>query len=104
MIHTKKNQQDVSIYGPQIHKYYQGRGGRVMRSRLRGWRVPNSNENPPCIWTYCTLNHTQPNILPLVWCGSLGRGGSSGASPTSGSGSKLRVPSEKPYSCFRTGY
>ncbi|GBM17247.1 hypothetical protein AVEN_223789-1 [Araneus ventricosus] len=41
------------------------RGGLVVRPR--GLRVPGSNPNstnePPCKWSWCT-----PNVLPLVWC------------------------------------
>ncbi|GBM99737.1 hypothetical protein AVEN_237664-1 [Araneus ventricosus] len=44
----------------------------------------------------CTLNHTQwPNVLPLVWRGSLGsRGASSGVVFVIRPGSKLRGPSQ----------
>ncbi|GBN26209.1 hypothetical protein AVEN_76594-1, partial [Araneus ventricosus] len=56
------------------------RGGLVVRSRPRGQRVPSakpdSTEEPPCNWVWCTLNPSVPTILPL--CGAEGwRGGAS---------------------------
>ncbi|GBM98861.1 hypothetical protein AVEN_44867-1 [Araneus ventricosus] len=50
----------------------------MVRSRPRGARVPGSKpdsiEEPPCKRVWCTLNPTRPNVLPLVWYGSLERG------------------------------
>ncbi|GBN15628.1 hypothetical protein AVEN_51242-1 [Araneus ventricosus] len=64
---------------PSLHSIWKGRSGLVVKSRLWGRRVPgsklDSTEDPPCIWACCTLNLTLwPNVLPLVWCGSLERG------------------------------
>ncbi|GBL77041.1 hypothetical protein AVEN_12692-1 [Araneus ventricosus] len=40
----------------------EGSGGLVVTYRLWGRRVPgsipDSNENPPCMWVWCTLNLT----------------------------------------------
>ncbi|GBO13886.1 hypothetical protein AVEN_207571-1 [Araneus ventricosus] len=49
--------------------------GKVLTSgqRIPGLK-PDSTENTPFMWACCALNHTQwPNVLPLVWCGSLER-------------------------------
>ncbi|GBL89048.1 hypothetical protein AVEN_255191-1 [Araneus ventricosus] len=59
---------------------YRGCGGLVVSSRLRGRRVPgskpDSTEEPPCKWVWCTLNPSGPNFL--VWCGAeVRRGGAS---------------------------
>ncbi|GBM71090.1 hypothetical protein AVEN_146305-1 [Araneus ventricosus] len=55
----------------------QARGGLVIRSRPRDRRVPglkpDSTEEPPCKWVWCTLNPSAPHVLPLVWCESLER-------------------------------
>ncbi|GBM64403.1 hypothetical protein AVEN_135127-1 [Araneus ventricosus] len=49
-----------------------GRGGLVVKYRLRGRRAPgskpDSTEDSPC-GACCTPNHTYwPNVLQLVWC------------------------------------
>ncbi|GBM63139.1 hypothetical protein AVEN_150266-1 [Araneus ventricosus] len=50
--------------------------GLVVKSRLRGWRVPGPKpdftEDPPSMWACCTLNHTW-SALPLAWCGGMER-------------------------------
>ncbi|GBL90533.1 hypothetical protein AVEN_179452-1 [Araneus ventricosus] len=71
-----------------------GRSGLVVRSRPRGWRVPglkpDSTEELPCKRAWCT-----PNLLQLVWCGSLEREEPAQVlSPSSDHGSKLRGPSQ----------
>ncbi|GBL85871.1 hypothetical protein AVEN_63194-1 [Araneus ventricosus] len=54
------------------------RGGKVSVSGLEGSR-PDSIEEPPCKWVWCTLNLLGPNSTPkppqnrLVWCGNLKR-------------------------------
>ncbi|GBN30770.1 hypothetical protein AVEN_158639-1 [Araneus ventricosus] len=51
-------------------------GGLVVRPQLWGRRVPgskpDSTEDPSCIGiAVCEIIFRGPNILPLVWCGSL---------------------------------
>ncbi|GBN90589.1 hypothetical protein AVEN_180277-1 [Araneus ventricosus] len=50
----------------------------VVRSRPRGERIPgskpDSTEEPQCKRVWLKLNPSGPNVLPLVWCGSLERG------------------------------
>ncbi|GBM30099.1 hypothetical protein AVEN_78502-1 [Araneus ventricosus] len=57
---------------PQCHTLYPGRGGLVVRSRPRSWRVPgskpDSTEEPSCKRVWCTLNLSELNNHPLVWC------------------------------------
>ncbi|GBN29884.1 hypothetical protein AVEN_178989-1 [Araneus ventricosus] len=58
---------------------HRGRGGLVGRARLRGRRVPgskpDSTEDPPCIGPVeREIIRRGPNVLPLVWFGSLERG------------------------------
>ncbi|GBO11394.1 hypothetical protein AVEN_48203-1, partial [Araneus ventricosus] len=76
------------------------RCGLLVRSRLRGQKVPDTKPDfglyvdPPCIWDCSTLNHTQwPRVLPLVWCESLERCGSSVSSSSSDRSSNLLSPS-----------
>ncbi|GBN69985.1 hypothetical protein AVEN_81805-1, partial [Araneus ventricosus] len=50
----------------------------MVRSRPRGRWVPcskpDSTEEQLCKRACCTLNPSRPNVLPLVWCGSLEKG------------------------------
>ncbi|GBL78005.1 hypothetical protein AVEN_143322-1 [Araneus ventricosus] len=60
------------------YKTYSGRGGLVVRSRLRGGRIPgskpDSTENTSCIGPVARkIIYRGPNVLPLVWPGSLER-------------------------------
>ncbi|GBM01976.1 hypothetical protein AVEN_269576-1 [Araneus ventricosus] len=63
----------------KIHKIIlNGLSGLVVRSQPLDRRVPglkpNSTEEPPCKRVWYTLNPWGPNVLPLVWCGSLESG------------------------------
>ncbi|GBN36102.1 hypothetical protein AVEN_152058-1 [Araneus ventricosus] len=55
-----------------------GRRVLVVRSGHRGQRIPGAKpdwtKEPPCKRVWCTLNPSGPNVLPLVWCGSLESG------------------------------
>ncbi|GBN15774.1 hypothetical protein AVEN_167126-1 [Araneus ventricosus] len=58
-----------------------GRSGLVVTSQPRDQRLgskPNSTKPPPCKRVWCMLNPLGPNMLLLVWCGSLERGANSG--------------------------
>ncbi|GBN65927.1 hypothetical protein AVEN_154209-1 [Araneus ventricosus] len=71
------------------------RGGLVVRSRLRGQRVPDSKPDSiqelPCKRVWCTINPSEPNALPRVLRERLERW----VSPSSSDhGSKLRGPSQ----------
>ncbi|GBM44813.1 hypothetical protein AVEN_139643-1 [Araneus ventricosus] len=49
-------------------------GGKVLTSgrRVQGSK-PDSAQERPCKRAWCTLNPSGPNVIPLVWCGSLER-------------------------------
>ncbi|GBO00342.1 hypothetical protein AVEN_41416-1 [Araneus ventricosus] len=69
------------------------RGVLVVRSWLRGQRVPGSKPDSiqelPCKRVRCTINPSEQNVLPLVWRERLERW----VSPSSSdNGSKLRGP------------
>ncbi|GBM23874.1 hypothetical protein AVEN_208508-1 [Araneus ventricosus] len=60
-----------------------GLGGLLVRSGLRGRRVPDSTPDSidelQCKRVWCTLNLSRPNVLPLVWCGGLEKRGCAGS-------------------------
>ncbi|GBN98536.1 hypothetical protein AVEN_101254-1 [Araneus ventricosus] len=69
--------------------------GLVIRSRLQGQRVPGSRPDSiqelPCKRVWCTINPSEPNVLPLVRRERLERW----VSPSSSDhDSKLRGPSQ----------
>ncbi|GBM40134.1 hypothetical protein AVEN_25971-1 [Araneus ventricosus] len=95
----------MSISGPVIYPAFRSTplqflsgdcGGLVIRSRLRGLGFPEFNldftEDPPCIGPVARY---WPNVLPLVWCGSLERGGSSGTVLVIWSRFKIKRPIPK---------
>ncbi|GBN50265.1 hypothetical protein AVEN_265596-1 [Araneus ventricosus] len=78
-----------------------GRGGLVVRCRLRGWRAPGSKpdltEDPACMWACCIRGQTSH-----IWCGAeVWRGVPSQLSSSSTDrGSKLRVTPSPHYRGF----
>ncbi|GBN99667.1 hypothetical protein AVEN_10106-1 [Araneus ventricosus] len=56
----------------------EGHCGLVIRSRIRGRRFtgskPYSTEETPCKRAWCTLNQSEPSVLPLVWLETLEKG------------------------------
>ncbi|GBM60510.1 hypothetical protein AVEN_259997-1 [Araneus ventricosus] len=48
-----------------------------LESHLRHKRLtdrPDSIENTPCTWVWCTLNPLESNVISLLWCGNLEKG------------------------------
>ncbi|GBO11647.1 hypothetical protein AVEN_92066-1, partial [Araneus ventricosus] len=75
------------------------RGGLVIRSRLWGQRVPdsepNSTEDKSCIKPGALqIILMRPNVLPWMWCGSLERMPAQASPSLPGRGSELRGQSQ----------
>ncbi|GBO18871.1 hypothetical protein AVEN_164753-1 [Araneus ventricosus] len=62
MLESAIPSQNLDIAGLSIPTNIRGRGGLVVRCRLRDRRVPgskpDSTKDPPCMWTRCMCNHT----------------------------------------------
>ncbi|GBM39238.1 hypothetical protein AVEN_43640-1 [Araneus ventricosus] len=65
---------------------------------------PDSTKEPPCKWVWCTSNPSEPNVLPLVWCGSVEWDASSGVVFVIRHRFKITKSVQKQSSCFsKTG-